>query len=101
MKKIIIVLSLLLLNACAVAPSWLATGTGAYSEYKVISAAKTGIDFGLSMNDLPTTNDVILSKITGYECKVSRALKEGIEYICANIKIHPPTNATLDKDEKK
>tara|TARA_B110001454_G_scaffold217457_1_gene242827 strand:+ start:449 stop:739 length:291 start_codon:yes stop_codon:yes gene_type:complete len=91
---------LILLNACAVAPSWLATGTGAYSEYKVISAAKTGIDLGLSMNDMPTTNDAILSKITGYECKVSRAIKEGIEYICANIKVHPPENGSIDKDKK-
>ena len=98
--KLMLLVLLILLNACAVAPSWLATGTGAYSEYKVISAAKTGIDLGLSMNDMPTTNDVILSKITGYECKVSRAIKEGIEYICANIKVHPPENGSIDKDKK-
>ena len=98
--KLMLLVLLILLNACAVAPSWLATGTGAYSEYKVISAAKTGIDLGLSMNDMPTTNDAILSKITGYECKVSRAIKEGIEYICANIKVHPPENGSIDKDEK-
>ena len=98
--KLMLLVLLILLNACAVAPSWLATGTGAYSEYKVISAAKTGIDLGLSMNDMPTTNDAILSKITGYECKVSRAIKEGIEYICANIKVHPPENGSIDKDKK-
>jgi hypothetical protein len=98
--KLMLLVLLILLNACAVAPSWLATGTGAYSEYKVISAAKTGIDLGLSINDMPTTNDVILSKITGYECKVSRAIKEGIEYICANIKVHPPENGSIDKDKK-
>ncbi|SVA74149.1 uncharacterized protein METZ01_LOCUS127003 [marine metagenome] len=66
-----------------------------------MSIIKTGADFTLSLADLPTTNDMVLSRITGYECKVSRALKEGIEYICKDVKIHPPTNTTIDNDEKK
>tara|TARA_B100002049_G_C16035982_1_gene356698 strand:- start:700 stop:1008 length:309 start_codon:yes stop_codon:yes gene_type:complete len=102
MKKIAILSLLLLLNACgATAPAFLATSAGTYSEYKVMSIIKTGADFTLSLADLPTTNDMVLSRITGYECKVSRALKEGIEYICKDVKIHPPTNTTIDNDEKK
>ena len=95
-----LLLLLLLLNACAAAPSWLATSTGAYSEYKVITFAKTGTDLALSAADLPTTNDVILSSITGYECKVSRSLKEGIGFVCKNIKVHPPENG-VDKKESE
>ena len=94
---------LLFLNACGAAPGWLATSSGAYSEYKVTSLIKTGADVALAAADLPTTNDAILSKITGYECKVSRAFKEGIEYVCKRLKIHPPengTDSTLDKGNK-
>tara|TARA_B100000586_G_scaffold269193_1_gene247404 strand:- start:56 stop:364 length:309 start_codon:yes stop_codon:yes gene_type:complete len=102
MRKIAILSLLVFLNACGMtAPGFLATGTGAYSEYKVTSLIKTGTDLALSAADLPTTNDMVLSRITGYECKVSRALKEGIEYICKDVKIHPPTNTTIDNDEKK
>jgi len=50
---------------------------------------------------LPTTNDMVLSRITGYECKVSRALKQGIEYICRDVKIHPPENGKINIDKKK
>ena len=95
-----LLLLLLLLNACAAAPSWLATSTGAYSKYKVITFAKTGTDLALTASDLPTTNDIILSRITGYECKVSRAIKEGIEYVCKNIKIHPPENGVNKGEER-
>jgi|TARA_B100000959_G_scaffold115752_1_gene121908 hypothetical protein len=100
MRKIAILL-LLLLNACGTAPAWLATSGGAYSEYKVTSLIKTGTDLALSAADLPTTNDWALSKITGYDCKVTRAIKEGVEYICKNVEVHVPTNTTIDKDEKK
>ena len=103
MKKYVVsLLLLLLLNACATAPAWLATSTGAYSEYKVITLAKTGTDLALSAADLPTTNDVLLSSITGYECKVSRAFKEGIEYVCKNVKVHPPeVEVYTEESEKK
>ena len=75
MRKIAILL-LLLLNACGTAPAWLATSTGSYSQYKVTSLVKTGTDFALSAADLPTTTDFALSKITGYDCKVTRAIKQ-------------------------
>jgi len=89
MSKITVSLLLLvLLNACGMtAPAFLATSTGAYSEYKVMSIIKTGTD--------------LLSRITGYECKVSRALKQGIEYICRDVKIHPPENGKINIDKKK
>ena len=101
-KFTVSLLLLVLLNACGTAPAWLATSGGAYSEYKVLSVIKTGTDFTLSLAKLPTTNDIVLSRITGYDCKVSRALKEGIEYICKDVKVVlPPPNTTIDNDEKK
>ena len=42
---------LLFLNACGTAPAWLATSTGAYSEYKVITFSKAGVDLSLSAAD--------------------------------------------------
>ena len=102
MKKYVVsLLLLLLLNACATAPAWLATSTGAYSEYKVITLIKTGTDLALSAADLPTTNDILLSSITGYECKVSRAIKEGIEYVCRDIKVHPPESGVYEEGSEK
>ena len=64
MSKITVSLLLLvLLNACGMtAPAFLATSTGAYSEYKVMSVIKTGADFTLSLAKLPTTNDIATKK---------------------------------------
>ena len=81
-KGIMIGAVIMLLTGCGTAPAWLATSTGSYSQYKVTSLVKTGTDLALSAADLPTTNDWALSKITGYDCKVTRAIKEGVEYIC-------------------
>ncbi len=101
-RIIILISSLLLLNACGTAPAWLATGTGAYSEYKVITFSKAGVDLSLSAADLPTTNDFVLSKITGYDCRISRVLDEKkLEAICENIKVFPPEETNIDKKDKK
>jgi len=102
MSKITVSLLLLvLLNACGMtAPAFLATSTGAYSEYKVMSVIKTGADFTLSLAKLPTTNDMVLSRITGFECKVSRIIEQGIEYVCQDVKVHPPENGIDKKKEK-
>ena len=101
-KFTVSLLLLVFLNACGMtAPAFLAASTGADSEYKVMSIIKTGTDFTLSLAKLPTTNDMVLSRITGYECKVSRALKQGIEYICRDVKIHPPENGKINIDKKK
>ena len=84
-------LLVLLLSGCGTAPAWLATSAGTYSEYKVVTFSKAGIDLGLSAAELPTTNDFVLSKITGYDCKVSRVLKgEGLEAVCQEIKVENP-----------
>ena len=100
-KGIMIGVIIMLLTGCGTAPAWLATSTGSYSQYKVTSLVKTGTDLVLSAADLPTTTDFALSKITGYDCKVTRAIKEGVEYICQSVEVHPPTNTTIDNDEKK
>ena len=41
----------------------------------VISLTKTTVDVFLMIQDKPTTTDVILSEITGKECKTLNALK--------------------------
>ena len=41
----------------------------------VISLAKTTVDVILMLQDKPTTNDIVLSKLTGKECKTLNALK--------------------------
>ena len=41
----------------------------------VISLAKTTVDVFLMLQDKPTTNDIVLSKLTGKECKTLNALK--------------------------
>tara|TARA_B100001245_G_scaffold205993_1_gene167763 strand:+ start:242 stop:637 length:396 start_codon:yes stop_codon:yes gene_type:complete len=100
-KGIMIGVIIMLLTGCGTAPAWLATSGGAYSEYKVTSLIKTGADLALSAADLPTTTDFALSKITGYDCKITRAIKQGVEYVCKSVKVHPPTSTTIDNDEKK
>ena len=103
MRKIAILSLLVFLNACGMtAPAFLATSTGAYSEYKVITFSKAGVDLSLSAADLPTTNDFVLSKITGYDCRISRVLDEKkLEAICENIKVFPPEETNIDKKDKK
>ena len=99
MKKILLLSSLLLLTQCGTAPAWLATSAGTYSEYKVVTFSKAGIDLGLSAADKPTTNDFVLSKITGYDCKVSRVLEgEGLEAVCQEIKVFPPEDSKPKKE---
>ena len=96
-KLISIILLLVALNGCGTLPAWVGTSAGTYETYKTITFTKTGVDVALAANDMPTTNDVALSKITGYDCKVSRMLDEGIEAICKEIKVTP--HQRLDKDK--
>jgi hypothetical protein len=44
---------------------------------------------------------MVLSRITGYECKVSRIIEKGIEYVCQDVKVHPPENGQTNIDKKK
>ena len=99
MKVCKYLLLVLLLSGCGTAPAWLATSAGTYSEYKVVTFSKAGLDLGLSAADKPTTNDFVLSKITGYDCKVSRVLKgEGLEAVCKEIKVFPPEDSKPKKE---
>lgn len=41
----------------------------------VISLAKTTVDVFLMLQDKPTTNDIVLSKMTGKECKILNAIQ--------------------------
>lgn len=91
MKKILLLSSLVLLNACQALPAWVGTSAGTYETYKTITFTKTGVDLSLAANDMPTTNDFALSKITGYDCKLTRVLDEGLEAVCKEYKYdqHP------------
>ena len=41
----------------------------------VISLTKTTVDVFLMLQDKPTTNDIVLSKLTGKECKTLNAIQ--------------------------
>ena len=81
MKKLI-VLSLLLTTSCGSLPGLISTGTSSYETYKTISYAKGTVDIALSVDGKKTIDDRILSKITGYDCKVRRIINEGLESVC-------------------
>ena len=48
----------------------------------VISLAKTTVDVILLVQDKPTTTDIVLSKITGKECKTFNVIQN--KTICEN-----------------
>ena len=47
-----------------------------------------------------TTDDKILSTITGYDCKIRRVLKDGLEAICQEVEYNQK-HPVLDNGEKK
>ena len=98
MRILILISSLLLLNACGTLPAFVGTTASSYESYKTITYIKGGVDLGLTANGKKTTDDKILSKITGYDCKIRRVLKDGLEAICQEVEYnqHP----VLDNDEK-
>ena len=91
----------LLLSGCGSLPAFVGTSASTYETYKTITFTKTGADIALAANDMPTTNDYALSKITGYDCKVSRVLDEGLEAVCQSIKVHAPDGTTINKNKEK
>ena len=96
----ILISSLLLLNACGTLPAVVGTTASSYESYKTITYIKGGVDLGLAANDKKTTDDQFLSTITGYDCKIRRVLKDGLEAICQEVeynKKHP----VIDNGEKK
>ena len=100
-KIICSILLLVCLNACQALPAWVGTSASTYETYKTITFTKTGVDLSLAANDMPTTNDLALSKITGYDCKVSRMIDEGLEAACKEIKVFPPEETNIDKSKEK
>ena len=102
MKKIVLLMSsLVLLTQCQALPAWVGTSASTYETYKTITFTKTGVDLSLAANDMPTTNDLALSKITGYDSKVSRMIDEGLEAVCKEIKVFPPEETNIDKSKEK
>ena len=100
MTRILIISSVLLLNACGTLPAVVGTSTTTYESYKTITYIKGGVDLGLAANDKKTTDDQFLSKITGYDCKIRRVLDEGIEAVCQELKIKS-INPNIDNKDKK
>ena len=99
-RIIILISSLLLLNACGTLPAFVGTSTTTYESYKTITYIKGGVDLGLTANGKKTTDDKILSKITGYDCKIRRVLKDGLEAICQEVEYNQK-HPVLDNGEKK
>ncbi|SVD00308.1 uncharacterized protein METZ01_LOCUS353162 [marine metagenome] len=48
-----------------------------YATYKTITAMKAGIDLSLATSGQKTTNDVIISTLTGKDCRIYKQLTEG------------------------
>ena len=96
----ILISSLLLLNACGTLPAFVGTTASSYESYKTITYIKGGVDLGLAANDKKTTDDQFLSKITGYDCKIRRVLKDGLEAICQEVEYNQK-HPVLDNGEKK
>ena len=100
MTRILIISSLLLLNACGTLPAVVGTTASSYESYKTITYIKGGVDLSLAANDKKTTDDQFLSKITGYDCKIRRVLKDGLEAICQEVEYNQK-HPVLDNGEKK
>jgi hypothetical protein len=101
-KGVIIGVVIMLLTGCGTIPAVVGTSASTYETYKTVTFVKGGVDLSLVANDKKTTDDFMLSKITGYDCKVSRILKgEGIEAICKQLNILPQNKPGLDKKGDK
>ena len=100
MRILILISSLLLLNACGTLPAVVGTTASSYESYKTITYIKGGVDLGLPPNNKKTTDDQFLSTITGYDCKIRRVLKDGLEAICQEVEYNQK-HPVLDNGEKK
>ena len=96
----ILISSLLLLNACGTLPAVVGTSASTYESYKTITFVKGGVDLSLAANGEKTIDDRVLSKITGYDCKIRRVLKDGLEAICQEVEYNQK-HPVLDNGEKK
>jgi len=48
-----------------------------YATYRTITALKAGTDLSLAANGKKTTNDVIISTLTGKDCRIYKQITEG------------------------
>ena len=100
-KGVLIGAVIILLTGCGTIPAVVGTSATTYESYKTITFVKGGVDLSLAANGEKTIDDRMLSKITGYDCKVSRVLKgEGIEAICQKFDIKS-VNPNIDNTDKK
>ena len=49
-----------------------------YSTYKEITTTKAAVDLTLAVNDKKTTNDIVLSSVTGKDCKLQDKFTKGV-----------------------
>ena len=54
-----------------------------YSTFKTVSTTKAVVDLTLAASDKKTTNDTMLSEITGKDCKLKDTFQRGA--ICESI----------------
>ena len=57
--------------------------TESYTTYRAITTTKAAVDVTLAMNNKKTTNDIVLSSVTGKDCKLQDTFKKGT--ICESI----------------
>jgi len=81
-----LLLLLIFLSGCGTIGAVVGTGTTGYESYKTVTYAKGVVDLSLASSGEKTTDDRVLSSITGYDCKVRRILKEGLEAVCVSLK---------------
>ena len=86
MRLLLLLIFLLGLSGCGSIGAVVGTGTSGYETYKTVTYTKGVVDLTLASNGKKTTDDHMLPSITGYDCKVRRILKEGLEAICVSLK---------------
>ena len=99
-KGVLIGAVIILLTGCGTIPAVVGTSATTYESYKTITFVKGGVDLSLAANGEKTIDDRVLSKITGYDCKIRRVLDEGIEAVCQELKIKS-INPNIDNKDKK
>ena len=99
-KGVIIGAVIILLTGCGTIPAVVGTSATTYESYKTITFVKGGVDLSLAASGEKTIDDRVLSKITGYDCKIRRVLDEGIEAVCQQLKIKS-VNPNIDNKDKK
>jgi len=52
--------------------------TEGYSTYRAITTTKAAVDVTLAINDKKTTNDIVLSSVTGKDCKLQDKFTKGV-----------------------